>query len=182
MACMLQLDILIIMYNNNNNNNNNQSSDHKPPPPMSPRISFSNDFVESSRSYYRDAPVSTDFEFSVSNQHPMTTMTADELFSKGRLLPYRETPRPVAAPNSTRPTTLKDKLLVEDSDFSSLKPPKSSARWKGFLGLRKSHIGSKRVDNKNEDKRGEEMQVHGTKNSREGLHGGGSYRDPEFQF
>ncbi|VFQ70371.1 unnamed protein product [Cuscuta campestris] len=134
---------------------------------MSPRISFSNDFVESSRSYYRDAPVSTDFEFSVStNQHPTAAMTADELFSKGRLLPYREAPRPAAAPNgTTRPTTLKDELLVEDSDFSSLKPPKSSARWKGFLGLRKSHIGSKRVDhNKNEDDKREEMQ------------------DPEFQF
>nr|GMC99264.1 uncharacterized protein LOC109177803 [Ipomoea batatas]GMD00981.1 uncharacterized protein LOC109177803 [Ipomoea batatas] len=173
------------MYNNHN------SSDHKAAPPvMSPRISFSNDFVETSSSgaahhhyhqqlikNYRDAPVSSDFEFCVSNYSAMTTMSADELFSKGRLLPYKET----AAPSHHKTTTLKDELLqVEDDDFA-LKPPKSPTRWKGLLGLRKSHIGSKKVDKNSEDKRDE---VLATKNSRDTLHGGGSSscRDMEFRF
>ncbi|XP_019182816.1 PREDICTED: uncharacterized protein LOC109177803 [Ipomoea nil] len=178
--------------------NNHSSSDHnKPlgaaPPIMSPRISFSNDFVESSNGgaaahhhyqqlikNYRDAPVSSDFEFCVSNYSAMT-MSADELFSKGRLLPYKETGAAAAAPNHHKTTTLKDELLVEDDDVS-LKPPKSPTRWKGLLGLRKSHIGSKKVDKNSEDKRDE---VLATKNSsRDALHGGGSSscRDMEFRF
>ncbi|CAH9124624.1 unnamed protein product [Cuscuta epithymum] len=183
------------------NHNSNQNSDHKPPPmaaPMSPRISFSNDFVESGggggghyhphfikneRSYYRDAPVSSDFEFSVSNYPPATT-TADELFSMGRLLPYNETTVRSAAAPPNRPTTLKDELLVEDSDLSSFKPPKSSTRWKGLLGLRKSHIGSKRVDKVEDAKREEAVVLHGgAKNSREAMHGGSSScRDSDFRF
>lgn len=115
----------------------------------SPRISFSNDFVDTNQASKlernttrSDAPVSTDFEFSVSNY---SMMSADELFCKGRLLPFKDSKRPT--------TTLREELLVGDDDEDkfqgsfSLRPPKgSSNRWKGFLGLRKSHIGSKKVE------------------------------------
>lgn len=133
------------MYNNNKNHNKGLGP---PPPPLaSPRISFSNDFAESA-SYHshphhhhhlhhpRDTPVSSDFEFSVSNY---SMMSADELFSKGRLLPFKDT---------CTKTTLREELLSghDDDDPISMRPPKGSNRWKGFLGLRKSHIGSKKSD------------------------------------
>ncbi|KAI3669839.1 hypothetical protein L6452_41268 [Arctium lappa] len=149
-----------IMYNHHHHHHNN--SDHPKsavnPPPISPRISFSNDFAESLhsrpqnilRDNYNNPPVSSDFEFSVSNN---SMMTADELFFKGRLLPFKD-----AAVVGTK-TTLREELLAgEDEDGGggggggvSFRPPKAagssgSTRWKGFLGLRKSHIGSKRSD------------------------------------
>ncbi|KAH0696553.1 hypothetical protein KY289_014035 [Solanum tuberosum] len=144
---------------------------------MSPRISFSNDFVDSSQIMrnYRDAPVSSDFEFNVTNY---SMITADQLFSKGRLLPFKET--------SSQKTTLRDELLHEDKDddhvFSS-RPPKSSTRWKGLLGLKKSHIGSKKVDNNNQGSLGKRSNE--AKNSQEpynGAGGGSSSRDVEFRF
>ncbi|KAL3813612.1 hypothetical protein ACJIZ3_014880 [Penstemon smallii] len=126
------------MYNQNN-------SDHKSPaaPPMSPRISFSNDFVESSShshsySQSRDAQISSDFEFSVKNY---SMMSADELFFKGRLLSLKEI--------CQKSTTLRDELQNEDDDGDgdfTLSPPKNPTRWKGFLGLKKSHVGSKKSD------------------------------------
>ncbi|GFQ05080.1 hypothetical protein PHJA_002652100 [Phtheirospermum japonicum] len=139
------------MYNQKNTEHHKGSAGA--PPMMSPRISFSNDFVESqSHSHghqlraaaaYRDAPVSSDFEFSVSNY---SMMSADELFFKGRLLPLKEG----CSSSSSKTTTLRDELLHNDNE-----PPKSPApapapatRWRGFLGLRKSHIGSKKSDNK----------------------------------
>ncbi|KAM3342724.1 hypothetical protein P3S68_027690 [Capsicum galapagoense] len=174
------------MYNQN-------SADHKGfGTPMSPRISFSNDFVHSSTSsqhhqmmrIYRDAPVSSDFEFNVTNY---SMMSADQLFSKGRLLPFKE-----SCSSSHKTTTLRDELLHEDKDehFSS-RPPKSSTRWKGLLGLKKSHIGSKKIDKNNEgsaEKRsnmGHEEMVHRSKDSQEpynGAGGGSNSRDVEFRF
>ncbi|XP_059644246.1 uncharacterized protein LOC132286010 isoform X2 [Cornus florida] len=147
MACGLE------MYNKN--------SDHKAglsscaATPMSPRISFSNDFVESNHSQYqhhtttirsgtsREAPPppppSSDFEFSVTNY---SMMSADELFFKGRLLPFKD---------SCTKTTLRDELLVddEDDDDVSMRPPRGAVRLKELLGLRKSHIRSKK-SNKND--------------------------------
>lgn len=119
---------------------------------VSPRISFSNDFVDAQQATKQEqtrseapAAVSSDFEFSVTNY---SMMSADELFFKGRLLPFKDTKRAT--------TTLREELLVDDDDDDegyqgfSLRPPKgSSTRWKGFLGLRKSHLGSKKVE-KNE--------------------------------
>ncbi|CAK8562399.1 unnamed protein product [Lathyrus sativus] len=118
---------------------------------VSPRISFSNDFVDTQQvsnqektTTKSDGPVSTDFEFSVSNY---SMMSADELFFKGRLLPFKD--------SSKKITTLREELLVDDDEVCerqgfSLRPPKGSSssttRWKGFLGLRKSHIGSKKVE------------------------------------
>ncbi|MCE0481207.1 hypothetical protein HAX54_038768 [Datura stramonium] len=186
------MEWLDIMYNKN-------SADHKGlGTPMSPRISFSNDFVDSSsttssqlhhmmkneRRTYMDAPVSSDFEFNVTNY---SMMSADQLFSKGRLLPFKES-------CSLKTTTLRDELLHEDNDddFSS-RPPKtsSSTRWKGLLGLKKSHIGSKKIDKNNEssvEKRSnvghDQELVHGSKSSQDPYNGTGgesSSRD-EFRF
>ncbi|GER35666.1 hypothetical protein STAS_11965 [Striga asiatica] len=145
---------------------NGQKDERKPgggPPLASPRISFSNDFIEAGASHhgqirggaYRDAPVS-DFEFSVGGY---SMMSADELFFKGRLLPLKEncaaTGRAAAAA-----TTLRDELENGDDgdgrggggEGFSLRPPKNPARWRGFLGLRKSHNGSKKADKGGENK------------------------------
>ncbi|XAR57802.1 hypothetical protein NMG60_11026068 [Bertholletia excelsa] len=123
------------------------NSDHKGL--MSPRISFSNDFVETHhqqmvKSAVPRAAPSSDFEFSVTGY---SMMTADELFFKGRLLPLKEQLQ-LERPNTT---TLKDELLAGDEedeneysgdgDGFSLRPPKG---WKGILGLKKAHIGSKK--------------------------------------
>ncbi|KVH92536.1 hypothetical protein Ccrd_005425, partial [Cynara cardunculus var. scolymus] len=155
MACV---DIMYNHHHHHHHHHHQQNSDHPKStlnPPISPRISFSNDFAESLHSRpqnmlrdYNAPPVSSDFEFSVSNN---SMMTADELFFKGRLLPFKD-----AAIGQK--TTLREELLAgEDEDGGgvgggggvSFRPPKassSSTRWKGFLGLRKSHIGSKRSD------------------------------------
>lgn len=138
--------------------------------PTSPRISFSNNLVEfiangnnnNARSsshlqmiknerYAGAAPVSSDFEFSVANSS-LIMSGADELFSNGRLLPFKQ---------HGQKNTLRDELLAQDEeegDDFSLRPPKSSNnKWKGLLGLRKS----KKVD-KNEEKTEE---IHGTMTS-----------------
>ncbi|KAI6695241.1 hypothetical protein NL676_022951 [Syzygium grande] len=131
------------MYNPDPHNKNHHHHHHL----VSPRISFSNDFAESQytakqeRSTAREAPASSDFEFSVSSY---SMMSADELFCKGKLLPFKEKP---TAEKGT--TTLREELLAGDEDTgcsASSRPPKGSGRWKGFLGLRKSHIGSKKAD------------------------------------
>ncbi|KAJ4829601.1 hypothetical protein Tsubulata_014266 [Turnera subulata] len=121
------------------------NSEHKGHcPPMSPRISFSNDFADSQQIVRqerssREAPVSTDFEFSVTNY---SMMSADELFFKGRLLPFKDNG------GNQMQRTIRDELLVvdDDEDEVSLRPPKGSTRWKGLLGLKRSHIGSKKVE------------------------------------
>ncbi|KAE9607779.1 hypothetical protein Lal_00013439 [Lupinus albus] len=121
-----------------------------------PRISFSNDFIDTQQAMKQEHGcsrsdsallVSSDFEFSVTNY---SMMNADELFSKGRLLPFKDNCNNNKMLHKGT-TTLREELLVdEDSNFQefSLRPPKgsSSTRWKGFLGLRKSHIGSKKID------------------------------------
>ncbi|KAJ1395587.1 hypothetical protein SESBI_33275 [Sesbania bispinosa] len=163
--------------------------------PVSPRISFSNDFVDTQqatkqeRSTRSDAPaVSSDFEFSVTNY---SMMSADELFFKGRLLPFKDNCNNMQV---QRPiTTLREELLVDDDEYQdfSLRPPKgTSTRWKGFLGLRKSHIGSKKVDkNEGSSDRGIEPRRSGLVNegarinmtSQELLiEGGSSCRDVEI--
>ncbi|KAL1564127.1 hypothetical protein AAHA92_06520 [Salvia divinorum] len=119
------------------NTNKKKKQEHNKAPPMSvsSRISFSNDLVESSRSHshYHDAPVSSDFEFSVSNY---SMMSADELFFKGRLLPFPLKEEEEEENNINSSTTLKNDV--------SLRPPKNPTRWRAFLGLTKSHIGSKK--------------------------------------
>ena len=137
------------MYNNSEHKGHHYHHDynhnhHHNFAPVSPRISFSNDFADSkqaikqeTRSSRSEAPVSSDFEFSVSTNYSMSG--ADELFFKGRLLPFKETT--ASSLSSQRTTTLRDELLLDDDDGDvALQPPK--ARWKSLLGLKKAHIGS----------------------------------------
>ncbi|XP_022149537.1 uncharacterized protein LOC111017947 [Momordica charantia] len=131
------------------------NSDHKSlhhRPPASPRISFSSDFVDlqqtrtaipTAATSSPSPPVSSDFEFSVSNY---SMMPADELFFEGRLLPFKDSHSHHHPFH--RPTTLRDELLLEDEDEEeedddiSRRP--SKGRWKGFLGLKKSHNATKK--------------------------------------
>ncbi|KAK6258514.1 hypothetical protein QQP08_000966 [Theobroma cacao] len=121
---------------------NSEHKGHHHCAPMSPRISFSNDFVETQQILKqersaREAPVSSDFEFSVTNY---SMMSADELFFKGKLLPFKDNC------SNQMQRTLREELLVEDDDDNvTLRPPKGSTRWKGFLGLKRTHIGSKKA-------------------------------------
>ncbi|CBI21436.3 unnamed protein product, partial [Vitis vinifera] len=154
--------------------------------PMSPRISFSNDFVESQQMIKherssREAPVSSDFEFSVTNY---SMMSADELFFKGRLLPFKDN-----CTNHSQKTTLREELLVVDEEEVSRRPPKGSTRWKGLLGLKRTHIGSKKTDKTDgpmvEGKRSvlvhEEAHVGKTSTQEMLNDGGSSCRDVEFR-
>ncbi|KAI3912187.1 hypothetical protein MKW92_005374 [Papaver armeniacum] len=132
------------MFNSDQHQCTNLSS--STPPPMSPRISFSNDFVDTQQQQQQqrtttDSPkVSSNFEFSTSNFN-MIQSSADEIFSKGRILPFKQDIN-----KST--TTLRDELLNDDEDgeddstFSLMsKPPKGPIRWRDFLRLNKrNHI------------------------------------------
>ncbi|KAF0908552.1 hypothetical protein E2562_026340 [Oryza meyeriana var. granulata] len=78
-----------------------------------------------------------DFEFSSAGSRPM--MAADQLFSKGRILPLRE------APGSGRPVTLRDELRAHEVAIADRHrrvahwPAGTSARWKEMLGLKRGH-------------------------------------------
>lgn len=162
------------MYNKNNSSTDHNNNNNNKLYSMSPRISFSNDFIDSSINSSQqhmmmknNAPVSSDFEFSVTKY---SMLTADELFSKGRLLPFKDT---------QKTTTIRDELLNEDNDDDfTLRIPKSSTRWKGLLGLKKSHLGSKKIDKKNDEKRPQDLP-HSTK---EVYNGSGSGREMDFRF
>ncbi|XP_047164964.1 uncharacterized protein LOC124834341 isoform X1 [Vigna umbellata] len=140
-------------HHHHHHHHHHQQHHHHQCAPMSPRISFSNDFVDvqqamkqqEQRGSRSDAPaVSSDFEFSVTNY---SMMSADELFFKGRLLSYKDNCNNHMMQQRAT-TTLKEELLINDDEYDqgfSLRPPKaSSTRWKGLLGLRKTHIGSKK--------------------------------------
>lgn len=101
---------------------------------MDPRISFSNDFVVSQQAIkheniYREAPVSSDFEFSVKNY---SMISADQAFFKGMLLPLSS--------EGSKKVTIRDELLNDDD---SPKWPKSLSRWKERLGLKRSSASKK---------------------------------------
>ncbi|KAH7575235.1 hypothetical protein ACOSQ2_005584 [Xanthoceras sorbifolium] len=109
---------------------------------MDPRISFSNDFADTQQaavkqeSNYREAPVSSDFEFSVRN---FNLIPADEIFFKGKLVPLKDN-----SSTQLRKMTLREELLVDDNALPRI--PKSSGWWKDRLGLKKAHIISKKGD------------------------------------
>ncbi|KAE9596664.1 hypothetical protein Lalb_Chr16g0378491 [Lupinus albus] len=119
--------------------------------------------------------VSSDFEFSSSSMINYSMMSsADELLFKGRLLPYKDNNHMHRATTTLREELLMhhhddDDVCVESQGFS-LKPQKgSSTRWKGFLGLRKSHIGSK-----NKSEKSEASSDNGVETTRSSLHNQGS--------
>ncbi|KAL8553327.1 hypothetical protein ACS0TY_001846 [Phlomoides rotata] len=96
---------------------------------MSPRISFSNDFGDlqlpiNLENSYKEAPVSSDFAFSVPNY---ATISADELFFNGKMIP-----------SNTKKTTLGDELLAGDDGILSSKMGKGTSWWKQRLGLKRS--------------------------------------------
>lgn len=122
-----------------------QNQQHKggPSTSSSPRISFSStEFLNSSQitTAYTDAPVSSDFEFSINHSSMITS--ADELVSKGRFLPFKG-----------KTTTLRDELQnideeeEEEEELSSKTTNNNnnnpSRLMRSFLGLTKSRIGSK---------------------------------------
>ncbi|KAM0072944.1 hypothetical protein Hdeb2414_s0001g00041931 [Helianthus debilis subsp. tardiflorus] len=94
---------------------------------LGPRISFSNDFADTQQTTttnlknnntYREAPVSSEFEFSVPC---FASNSADELFFKTKILPLKEKPL----------TTLRDELLApNDDDDDDIFFPKSSGWWR----------------------------------------------------
>ncbi|CAN6480193.1 unnamed protein product [Victoria cruziana] len=126
------------------------NTDHQPfCPPLSPRISFSSDFVEvvdelsrgcikradRSLAASSSSPGDADFEFSVSN---FNMLTADQLFHQGRMLPFKGDH--VGRSSGKKVTTLRDELCAAD-DHEALpsRPPKGCRRWKKILGLKKAH-------------------------------------------
>lgn len=146
------------MYNSDHHQNNINM--------ISPRISFSNDFVIDSsgpsikheRPIYRSPDVSVpDFEFSAGGGGSNSTHTmiaADEVFFKGRLLPLKE--------NCERlqKMTLRDELQNDEDgrgayvtaaatthqSTTTNRPSKVPIRWKEFLGLRKAPPVPKKHD------------------------------------
>lgn len=115
---------------------------------IGPRISFSNDFADPQQpikleNSYREAPVSSDFEFFVPNN---TMISADEVFFKGKMLPSRD--------NCTKiTTTLRDELLAHGDDYEDVSPrlAKGTSRWRERLGLKRSHVVAKKSDHKSND-------------------------------
>ncbi|KAK6136897.1 hypothetical protein DH2020_029342 [Rehmannia glutinosa] len=114
---------------------------------MGPRISFSNDFADSQQpikleNSYREAPVSSEFEFFVPNN---TMISADQLFFKGKMVPLRE--------NCAKTTTLRDELLNGGDDYEDVSPrlAKGTSRWKEMLGLKRSHVVVPKKSDKNGD-------------------------------
>ncbi|OEL34694.1 hypothetical protein BAE44_0004285 [Dichanthelium oligosanthes] len=103
---------------------------------MAPRMSFSSDFAVEppppAAARGGAAPGDADFEFSVGS-HPM--MAADQLFSKGRLLPLREAPQSGAGAGG-RPVTLRDELRADERHGRVPRAP--NIRWKELLGLKKA--------------------------------------------
>ncbi|KAM1002809.1 hypothetical protein ACFX2I_003216 [Malus domestica] len=115
---------------------------------MDPRISFSNDFADTQQaikheSSYREAPVSSDFEFSVDN---FGMISADEIIFKGTLLPLKDNSANNQLGNKT--TTLRDELLADDEDYGDLLPRATNSlnRWKERLGLKRAQIVQKNGD------------------------------------
>jgi hypothetical protein len=103
--------------------------EQQPAPPLTAaRMSFSSDFaLEPPPPAAASGPARSgdaDFEFSPVGSRPM--MAADQLFSKGRILPLREARGP--------PVTLRDELVRSAPDAGGgCRVP----RWKELLGLNK---------------------------------------------
>lgn len=109
----------------------------QPPPPhmAPPRMSFSSDFVlEPPPPRGPPSRADADFEFSPVGSRPM--MAADQLFSKGRILPLRDQ----AAPRA--PTTLRDELRAHgdatDRGGAGAGGARRGQRWKELLGLKRA--------------------------------------------
>ncbi|XP_030450198.2 uncharacterized protein LOC115672533 [Syzygium oleosum] len=128
--------------------NNEQEGFYAPSTMLGPRISFSHDFADTQQQppirhearKYKEAPVSSDFEFSVNNN---SMIPADEIFSKGKLLPLKSN-----GANPLRKMTLRDELLMDDDSSNDALPRLTSTpgRWRERWGLKRSHFASKKGD------------------------------------
>ncbi|KAF7840849.1 putative BEST plant protein match is: (TAIR:plant.1) protein [Senna tora] len=89
---------------------------------------------------YREAPVSSDFEFCVkNNNYGINNMvSADQVFSQGILLPHTKIT-----------TTLRDELLLNDDVLPRLPKSSLSLRWKERLGFRRTSTSSSSSKNNN---------------------------------
>ncbi|KAI3695575.1 hypothetical protein L1987_78573 [Smallanthus sonchifolius] len=116
---------------------------------LGPRISFSNDFVDTQQTTtsnmknntYREAPVSSDFEFSVPC---FASNSADELTKIN--LPLKD--------QKLHVTTLRDELLASNDDDDDIFFPKSSGWWRFGKSQSQSlnynvSLASKKGDHKN---------------------------------
>jgi hypothetical protein len=110
---------------------------------MAPRISFSSDFAVEPPpppSARGGKPGDADFEFSPGVHHPtadgQSMIAADQLFSKGRLLPLGEAPPHGGPGASGRPLTLRDELREDERHGRAPRAP--NTRWKELLGLKKA--------------------------------------------
>ncbi|KAG6468247.1 hypothetical protein ZIOFF_072820 [Zingiber officinale] len=110
------------------------------PPPMSPRVSFSSDFAVEPpppRAAVRPPPPDPNFEFAVGGGN--STIDADQLFFKGRLLPLKDS-RHGQRPRAV--TTLREELLsptAGSGDWPERPLRGSAIKWKELLGLKKPH-------------------------------------------
>ncbi|KAK1414492.1 hypothetical protein QVD17_30238 [Tagetes erecta] len=104
---------------------------------MDPRISFSNDFIDSNHhehQSYNEAPVSSDFEFSLPT---FSSNSADEVFFKGKVTPLKE-----------KVVTLRDELRAGHDDNDGMIINKNSTGWwKEKFGLRKIQNGKTDIKN-----------------------------------
>ncbi|ONM03674.1 uncharacterized protein [Zea mays] len=102
-----------------------------------PRMSFSSDFALEPPPPRPPGRADADFEFSPAGSRPM--MDADQLFSKGRILPLREAEAvAVAARPPTTTTTLRAELRARP-DAADRGGRRAPPRWKELLGLRRAH-------------------------------------------
>ncbi|XP_074591697.1 uncharacterized protein LOC141847542 [Curcuma longa] len=110
------------------------------PPPMSPRVSFSSDFaVEPPRAAVRSPPPDPNFEFAVGGGN--STIDADQLFFKGRLLPLEDSGHGHGQ-RQRAVTTLREELLSQAGggcDWPERPLRGSAIKWKELLGLKKPH-------------------------------------------
>ncbi|XP_059649662.1 uncharacterized protein LOC132295386 [Cornus florida] len=135
-------------------------------PTSSPRISFSTDFFDEedfisiklssqTEREHEKAPEKTcnnEFEFVCSNFTSQTAIrTADELFSQGKLLPFRQTQHS-EKPNKTslKMGGVEEKEVKKEEskvswfmdDDPSPRPPKCTVLWKELLRLKKQRASS----------------------------------------
>ncbi|KAF9620555.1 hypothetical protein IFM89_013220 [Coptis chinensis] len=104
---------------------------------LSPRISFSRDFLPNQESTRNNADQdnSGDFEFRLEDP-PKKMLDADQLFSDGKLV----TSQPAA---TTKSEENHDEIIVckiIDEEISPKAPKCTSSRWKEFLGLKKNKL------------------------------------------
>lgn len=107
----------------------------------------------------RDASAKDLFDFEFTLHDPVGMLTADELFSDGKLVPLHLTSASSHPPEGKLPDTVRSTAITEitatvNPSISSPRAPKCSSRWRELLGLKKLQqspkpVGSSRNPNPN---------------------------------